>query len=268
MSDNNLGEIYDKVYKNLKKSSNHVLTIEEGRLYFIISEILQESESCEKFCSELKIEPSNSLEEDRQFVEEKLSEVFTKCPFPDKMANKIVKMARVVSKPILNRNQNEGDSMKWLVVAACVLVGVYACWKYLEKQKYPQPQTSASPENRQPSPAELCLVVPALKVSSFQVGSEIDGNTLKELVSSASYFLCKSVTDALEIEKRLPLTDDVIPTDSPRGVYVGITIEGGEEMIDNKTRYEIKENLKDSQIYRVNKLNYLKSLSGLESFED
>lgn len=285
-NDNNLSKIYNQVYEELKTRSDYVLKSERGRLYSIISEILEESnpgsrqEITNIICNEVKIKNTNVLDDDFKVVRELLSEVFTERQFTSKIFPQQVK--NLANQVIVGLNQhlntNEEDSMKWLVVAACMLVGVYPCLQYLKrhlkglkKDKVTSGQANLQrpPLEKQPArpiPAGLCLVVPASEIRSIQVGSSIDGGRLAELINSASYFLCKLKTEAEKLEVGLDLTDDPIPVDSPKEVYARITIPDGKAMIISKTRYEIKENIKDDGQYKVESLNCLKNLSGLGSF--
>ena len=284
-NDNNLSKIHNQVYEELKTRSDYVFKRKRGRLYYIISVILEEStpgsrqEITNIICNEVKIKNTNFLDDDFKIVRELLSEVFTERQFTFKIALQKVKdlANQVIEGPNQHLNPNEEDSMKWLVVAACMLVGVYACLKYLEDRKKYKDTSSKPNSQRQPSnasekkpappiPAGLCLVVPASEVSSIRAGSSIDGRRLEALINSASYFLCESPKQSEKIEERLDLTSDPIPVDSPKEVYARIAIPDGRAMITSKTRYEIKENIKDSEQYKVDKLNCLQNLSGLESF--
>ena len=282
-NDNNLSKIYNQVYEELKTRSDYVLKSERGRLYCIISEILREStpgsrqEITNIICNEVKIKNTNFLDDDFKIVRELLSEVFTERQFTSKISQIGNWANQVIEGLNQHLNTNEEDSMKLLVVAACMLVGVYACLKYLEDRKKYKDTSSKPNSQRQPSnasekkpappiPAGLCLVVPASEVSSIRAGSSIDGRRLEALINSASYFLCESPKQSEKIEERLDLTSDPIPVDSPKEVYARIAIPDGRAMITSKTRYEIKENIKDSEQYKVDKLNCLQNLSGLESF--
>ena len=282
-NDNNLSKIHNQVYEELKTRSDYVLKSERGRLYCIISEILREStpgsrqEITNIICNEVKIKNTNFLDDDFKIVRELLSEVFTERQFTSKISQIGNWANQVIEGLNQHLNTNEEDSMKLLVVAACMLVGVYACLKYLEDRKKYKDTSSKPNSQRQPSnasekkpappiPAGLCLVVPASEVSSIRAGSSIDGRRLEALINSASYFLCESPKQSEKIEERLDLTSDPIPVDSPKEVYARIAIPDGRAMITSKTRYEIKENIKDSEQYKVDKLNCLQNLSGLESF--
>lgn len=274
--------IYEKVYENLKTRSNYVLKNERGRLYCIISEILGESHSpsrqeiTRKICNGLNINDNSFLSDDFQIVEQLLSEVFTERQVPFKIVPRPVK--NFASQVIVGFNNHissnsEEDSMKWLVVTACMLVGVYACLQYLTQKKPEQgrrssapPQPSTPEVKTPPIPAELCLVVPASEVSDLSPGSLLKGDRLKKLVNSASYFLCSSKKKIESIEGSLDLTNEIIPVDSLKDIYIRILVEDGREMIDKTIRYEIKTNLKDSQTYPIKKLNCLRTLSSLESF--
>ena len=269
-----LHRINEQVYKKLKTNTNsdYVFKRKNGILYFLIREISKESDpnfDIEEICRTLDITQSNSQDKDFRIVKDLFSnQLFTE----DQISSKI-------SLASMEFKQNKEEFMEWLVATVCILVGIFTCLQYLKGPKkqdqikgtYQEIQRSAPSEAKSHEPAErkvvsLCLVVPAFEVGSHQIGSKIYGNRLKELVTSSSYFLCKPVREVLEIQQNLPLTDDPIPTDSPRGVYVQIDIEDGQEMIDKGTRYEIKENINDSQEYIIIQIKCLRSLSGLEPF--
>lgn len=255
---NSLSGIYEEVYEKLKKERQDIFELKTGRLYSIISEILEESNlgslqtKTEKICTELKIKASHSSIEDDKVIKE-LSKILLKCK--------------------ISSHQDSENYMELLIFTACILVGVVACLQYIRHRKKQNHagetcQSSFVPVAEPSVVAELCLVVPASEVSSLSVGSSIYGNRLKELVTSASYFLCEVVREAFDIEQSLPLTKDPIPTDSPKAVYIRVTIENGQKMIDKTTRYEIKENIEDTKQYQIQKINCLQSLSGLEIFKD
>jgi len=250
-----LKTIYQEVYDELEKSCQDVLDPrrERARLSAIVFAILGKSTlqiDVQEIFNAVGIKDSDFSDDDDKIVEE-LSQIF---------------------KSQVSPKRNPRAYMEFLVFTACALVGVSACLKYLKSKKEPD-KMGQSISDLHPlasetkfSPAELCLVVPASEVSSFSHGSCLNGMQLKKLVNSASYFLCTTSREILKIEKDLPLTDEAIPVDSPRGVYVRFTVESGNNMIDKTTRYEIKENIKDSEKYQIIKLKWLGGFSGLESF--
>lgn len=275
---NNLNTIYDQVYEKLKVRYNNLFKDERGKFYNIIREILGESDPkvTQIICDAVNIKSKSYPRDDFKIVEELLSEVFTERQVTSNIVPQLKKLTNQVIVGL--NNSNAEDSMKWLVVAACMLVGVYACLQYLEGRKKQdqrrrsQPQPSTPPETKptsMPIPAGLCLVVPASSISSFQTGECLDGQSLTRLINSASYFLCKRLTEAKNLERSLEVTTEAIkdiPVDSPREVYVRVKIDNGKEMIDKTTRYEIKENIQDSEQYEIETIECLRTLSGLESF--
>ena len=256
MTASRLREIYEEVHRNLKKHCQNILTLKKGRLYNIISEILGESdcpqEKTKEICNLVGIQAYNSSSEDDEFI------------------RKLTRIFKVQYNKAPSNQNSENDMESLLVFTACILVGVLACRQYIERKK----ENSARQIPQQVSPAhqnecysaELCLVVPASEVSGLKSLQLLDGRRLKELVDLASYFLCTTKEKALAIEEGLPLTDEDIPPDSPRGVYVRVAIKSDNNIIDKTTQFEIKENIGDSKKYSINKVNWLRGLSGLESF--
>ena len=281
-----LKKIYNDVYDKLKKSPKYPFQ-RMGRLYYIIDEILGQLDSEESrqevikcIGTELKVTDQSFSSDDDKIVED-LSKMFLADSFVAKIGHAVVDGTdRFITDRLAvqynNQNTEDEDSMKWLVFSACMLVGFCACVQYLEGRKKQaqnrqaslSSQRSTPSSNKPPTPtsASLCLVVPASEVSFLQVGFSIVGGKLAELINSASYFLCKSKKEAEGVEEGLVFTEEEILKDSPKKVYVRIAIPDGTLMIDKTTRYEIKENIEDSQQYKIEKLKCLWSLSGLESF--
>ncbi|MDB9481654.1 hypothetical protein PN476_03380 [Dolichospermum circinale CS-537/05] len=77
------------------------------------------------------------------------------------------------------------------------------------------------------------------------------------------YFLC--TTDANSTVK-LNTTDDAPLSDSKREVYIKININDGQNVINKKTRYSLKENLSENVQGYIEELKCLMDLSGLEKF--
>ena len=280
MSNNeSLGIIYEQVYNKLKKNPN-VLGVKRGKLYAIICEILGESDLqsrqqiTQKICNEVKVSPNNRLDDDLKVIEELLSEVFIERPITRIISTGVAIVRNFINPSTVSFNQNE-DNMKLLVIVACILVGVYFCIQYLDSNTQKKNVSTRSPNSSEktpptpptpPIPAKLCLIVPASSVSTFQIDSYLDGKSLKMLINSASYFLSKSPEQVENIETKLDFSTESIPQDSPKEVYIRVEIKNGREMLDKETRYEIKENVQDSEQYKIEDIRCLWTLSGLESF--
>jgi len=274
-----LGIIYEQVYNKLKKNPN-VLGVKRGKLYAIICEILGESDLqsrqqiTQKICNEVKVSPNNRLDDDLKVIEELLSEVFIERSIPEIISTGVAIVKNFTNPSTVSFNQNE-DNMKLLVIVACILVGVYFCIQYLDSNTQKKNVSTRSPNSSEktpptpptlPIPAKLCLIVPASSVSTFQIDSYLDGKSLKMLINSASYFLSKSPKQVENIETKLDFSTESIPQDSPKEVYIRVEIKNGREMLDKETRYEIKENVQDSEQYKIEDIRCLWTLSGLESF--
>ena len=174
----------------------------------------------------------------------------------------------------------EPDDMKLfqVVVIGCLIVGGFACIKYLNnsrrKAQLSQNSKTQEPPNPPPKPkttqpVDLCLIVPASAIGNLTKNSPIHISEIEQLIDKSLYFLCTSVADANMIWDVLEKTEEDIKTLSEeREVYIRINIPDGEEMIGKKVPYILKRNLPANAQSRVTQLACLKyiSVSGLEKF--
>jgi len=283
VADKGIKEIYGQVIEEVRKDPQ-IQSLKRGRLYKVIQIILREeySENQEKtqaICSPLGITP-NSHEDDDYKVIKDLAETFfiDKQPFAENR-NPLKKMisATLTQLRKIEQQLSDNNKVEFLLLAACVLVGVFFCIQYLAaKQRNTEQQQKPKQVGISPSPlsspisvsAALCLIVPAKIVSSLQVGSVLSANEVEDLINNTSYFLCTTPEAANQNEQNLILTSDCISPDSQREVYLRIDINDSQDLIDKKTTYTLKTNLPDNENeeFIIKKLNCLKNLSGLAVF--
>lgn len=270
MTNTYLKKIYNKVFEEVKINPQ-IKGLERGVLYNVIAIILGEENlyAAQDICHSLNIK--SSAEGDDEIIKELITEVF----IDRQVLSQNIPGKDWVVKSSLKGNQafkNEEEKMEWVIVAACALVGVYFCNQYLKKiqqQKANQKKGIAAESKPAPLPipAALCLNVPASVVSNLKVDARVSFDKLPYLIDNASYFLCTRIEDAISNEKRLErLLDQNIASDSRRDVYIRININDGQQLIDNKIRYKLKENLPIHAEYVVKEKVCLRNLSGLEEF--
>lgn len=177
-------------------------------------------------------------------------------------------------------NMGLDNVVKWIVAGALILVGLYACLKFLDNYQQTSGTGSSAPRRSSGSPSppvepvsvSLCLVVPshvvsgASEINPGQTGQRIQRETIERLIDNASYFLCTEY-DVNQYEQRLSFLLNVdIPSDSQREVYVSIDISDGREMLGKRVPYALKSNLKPEATFTVRKISLLRDLSGLDQF--
>ena len=162
--------------------------------------------------------------------------------------------------------------MEWIFVAASfTFVGLFYYKQTRDKKEQEKIKPTIAPTQEQPIyqrpiPAGLCLIVPASIVSNFLNSSNLKVEDVKYLIDNASYFICTTVKVAESNDEYLKTTDETIPPDSRRDVYIRITINDGHNMIAQTMRYYLKNNLPIQAYCKVEKIACLKNPSGLEKF--
>jgi len=278
---NNLKDLYDKVFEKIKPE---IKSLGRGVLYKAIQIILLEDEPNTEqietliICNHFNIKSSAFIHEDIDFVYN-LRDIFLYTISETDLERGAVKFLKAAKDNLLNDKSKDKkmEELKWIVVVACTVVGAYVCIQYLEKQNKKNNVSKKRQVNRRsddsqynaprtPTPAALCLIVPANIVSSLSNGSPISIGDLSYLIDSASYFICTTKNDADSKERQLTMTNDDIPTESNREVYIRIRISDGNDLIGKKIRYAIKTNLPTNSNFVVENIACLKGLAGIESF--
>jgi hypothetical protein len=269
-----LKAIYDKVFRKVK-ANPQVQGLERGLLYKVVQIILGEEQSqsqgkTREICGELNIKPSSNRDDDYKVIEDLIKTAF----IDRQVITKFIPGKDVVSDLSMKFNlsyKNEEEKMEWVVIAACILVGVYFCLQYLrdtqqKKASQEQKTESTKPLPLSPIPAALCLVVPAKVVSGLQVNTSLSSIDVEDFITNASYFLSTPPEIANSNEQKLNLTDEYISSESQRDVYLRIDTNDGRDIIDKKILYGLKSNLSPNAQFFVKQVACLKSLSGLEVF--
>lgn len=264
MKNNQLKILYEQIFEQVYPQ---IRNQERGVLYTVMHIILYaEQPLSNSICNYLSIKNYSTLEDDRKIVEglirnpdDSLLDNFTPLNFKDKKME-----------------------LRWIVVIACTLVGVYSCYKYLEyiKEQKATKKSADNTKSSQPVPpleqpvtpprqsltAALCLIVPANAIGNLTKNAKINVSEIEKLIDAASYFLCTKVKEADLKEQHLEKTNEDIPIGSNQEVYVRIHIADGQEIIDKKLLYILKRDIPRNGQGVIEELACLKNLSGLNNF--
>jgi hypothetical protein len=276
MSSNPLKSIYEEVFEKLIKNPE-IQGIREGALYKVIQIILGEEQSdtqkkTREICDRLGIREDGNKAEDFGVIANFTEVVLDRQPGAKHLPEKTL-----LSQLAVNVNQfviDDEEKMKWIIVSACALVGVYFCVQYLkdrqQRERDEQEATRANslpPPQSAPSPAVLFLIVPAKIASSLTINTDLRIDSVKHLIDNASYFLCTRLREADSIEQRLELSDDYGYLDSQQETYVRIEIsDGGQVLIDKKVPYALKTNLSNNARFTIKRIACLGRLFELNLF--
>jgi len=255
--------LYEQVANNVH---DQIKGTERGILYKTIQIIVCEKQSpsqeqTRKICDYFGIKYNSDKDEDKKIIDNLLDAMI--------IDNRIFKES---AKIFVNKL---GGVMEWIFIAAAfTFVGLFYYKQNLDKNP-PEKRTpnkavegtKEQPNSPLPIPADLCLVVPASIASNFRNSSNLAVNELIHLIDNASYFLCTTVKVADSNEQNLEMTtNEDIPPDSTREVYIRININDGRNLIDKNIPRYLKKDLPTQAQCKLKKLACLKNLSGLENF--
>lgn len=257
-------DVFDQVYPQIVNQKNGVLY----KVIHILLESEQSKSKADELCTCFGIKDDASLDDDRDYIDFLIPQpkLFLH-PFNDNLLQNVINPDMV--------------KVAWIVIIACILVGVAVCIQYIRKPKQ-EPTGNArnqKPDSLQVLPPEpitaaLCLVVPASVIIDLKdkhpngfTDNRLETSDLKTLIDNASYFLCTDVNKANSKEQFLEIMpNEDIPTNSNREVYIRIHINQGQEMIDKESPYILKRNLPNYGQRIIQKYACLRNLSGLENF--
>uniref|UniRef100_B8HYH1 Uncharacterized protein n=1 Tax=Cyanothece sp. (strain PCC 7425 / ATCC 29141) TaxID=395961 RepID=B8HYH1_CYAP4 len=268
--ENIYNQIYDEIYPQAK-------TIKRGLLYKTIQIIFNEEESKTQnntlvLCNSIGIKSSDNREHDYKTLEGLVEVIENEHPFIrdwKKLRPIADNISRMTNKP---EEEKEMQEIKWIIVGACVLVGLYFCAQYIKKiQSRKSELKLAEQENKSPSypsiPADLCLVVPGKIACDFRAGSSLSVKDVTYLIDNTSYFLCGRLEEIDPIEKKLTLADEYVSPDSEQKVYIRINISSNaQDLVNKKTIYILKRDLPTMASFTLKKIACLRSLRGFEAF--
>lgn len=253
-------EVFDQVYPQIKDQTN-------GVLYKVIHILLKGQESkADEICTDLSIKDNASREDDRDLINFVIPQprLFL-SPFGDNWLKNIINPDMVI--------------LAWIVIIACLLVGVPVCIQYINKRKQ---KPTGNTTKLQPSPpsqelppitAALCLVVQASVFIELRNKhpNALEDNSLrcsdvKMLIDYSSHFLCVRREEVPLIEEHLEITRKEITDDSDQEVYIRIHISNGQNIIGKEVPYILKRDLPSDGQRIIQRYDCLKNLSGLEHF--
>ena len=274
-----VGDNLEKLYKDVfHEIYSHIKSQKKGVLAAVIYTLLTPNTSqAKRLCDYFQINSNLPLNDDLNISSDIIGffliDTTDENPFKKIMGRGLKVNVKKLRKSIGSNWESDDMKLYQIVIVGCLIVGVFACIKYLESK---QTQSDLEKDDETPppkpktfKPVALCLVVPASVVRNVEKKKPIDAAKIKELISSSLYILCASPEEADASQERLKLANEDISNASENTeVYVRIKINDGEKMIDQTIPYILKKNLPLDERYVVTELACLKYLSnsGLENF--
>lgn len=252
-------DIFENVYPKISSKNT-------GVLYRVLNIILEGEEfQAKNLCDYFGIDQSSSLEEDKKFSDDFLEDI-TNLIFAEKTKiqalNKLITSSQTKVNDtldhvnLLESNQSkEKRKMYWIIVVACLMVGAFACLKYLEK-------TRSRKTNSLSLKASLCLALPASAVYKLRKEDSIGRDEILRLIDSATEFLCVEESKNIPVE----ITNEEPSSESQLKFYVRINLKNGGNIIGKETQYGMQRELPLNVIGEITELGFLKNVSILRSF--
>lgn len=263
---------------------------DRGYLYAAITYL--DPENSEEICHYFGIDKNSTFNNDFKFCKSYLSSPIKDLllnhlflPFlpegipkiKEDMESKAVELMKIID-PV----KDNAKIFTVIITVAFILTALYILIKNLEQKNKLNENRNLRPpqvnnrnrylEQAQPrvnelprKPSVLCLVVPSHQLSGLNQGYPISSNRVKELISSASYFLCDGSVQAIDQKVNLNISTENINYSSEEYAYIQLIIFEGEGMIAQETKYSLKKNLPDGDA-EIDKIARLTNLDGLETF--
>ncbi|NEO39306.1 MAG: hypothetical protein F6J90_24400 [Moorea sp. SIOASIH] len=277
-------ETYQQQFKEIYSA---IKNCDRGYLYEAIAYL--DPENSEDICNYFGIDKNSTLNNDLKFCKPFLSSLIkdlyrVQIPLPEVIARMREEAERQAMEfanffaPV----KDNTEILTGIIIVAFILTALYIAVKQSEQRRQlnknrniRQPQVKDRDrylEQSQPrvtglprKPSVLCLIVPSHQLSGLNPGYPIPSNRVKELISSASYFLCDGSVQAIDQKVNLNLSTESINYSSEEYAYIQLIIPEGEKMIAQETKYGLKNKLPDGGA-EIDKIARLINLDGLENF--
>lgn len=251
-------DVLKNVYPKIQSKKN-------GVLYHVLAIILEDVDSHRKFlCDDFRIDEDSSLEKDQEFAD-KFSKDITNLVYLERLkGNKQIKekLSTLATKgsdlvdelnPLQSNQSKEERKMKLIIIVACLMVGTFACFKYLDRTRSRKQGNST---------ASLCLAVPASAVYNLHKGYSISRDEIIRLIDSATEFLCEPESKNIPVE----IMDEERSPESQLKFYIRINLQNGGNIIGKETQYGMKRELPLNVTGEVTQIGFLKNVSILRTF--
>ncbi|WP_131827132.1 MULTISPECIES: hypothetical protein [Moorena] len=271
---------FDEVYSEIEKCYKSKA---KGCMYTAISKL--SPDNYQEICEHFNITQDSTITQDFQFLKKYFIDDDN-----NHWSNNMDRVLKVLCKEVLDKPLPEEDPLTqclrvtpepWLTIIfilfiSLIVIGSYAflkpvIFKTQEKPEQYTPPLSPQPKDSTGKESILCLVVPSHQLSDLKISDLknqddlIPSNRVKELISSASYFLCYGSGQPIDQIVNLNLSPDSINYSSDEDAYIQLRIPGGENIIGQKTKFELRKNLPDGDA-KIDKIARLINLYGLENF--
>ncbi len=263
---------FDEVYREIKEYCN---STNQGCMYTAISKL--SPDNYQEICGYFNITENSTIKDDLQFFKKYCNDddkqwsnnmdIFLEllCELkvlddPDNLFakdNLFTKLLRVTPEPWLK--------IIFIIFVSLIVIGCYALLKpVIFQQTETKLDASPKPPQAQLKDSILCLVVPSDKLSGLNQDSPIYSSRVKELISSASYFLCDGLDQDQTVNLKLS-PHSSINYSSDEDAYIQLIIPGGENIIGKTTKFELRKNLPDGDA-KIDKIARLIDKYGLKNF--
>lgn len=125
----------------------------------------------------------------------------------------------------------------------------------------------AMPPKPKPMPAVLMLVLEANRLGNAQEGDALSSDAALQFVDAATFFGCFSKDDAVQLESGITgMTNDEFSRESAQHVYVSLSVENGQNLIQSVGKFGLKKNMRNApeRTYAISKMRRLISFDGTE----
>ena len=104
----------------------------------------------------------------------------------------------------------------------------------------------AMPPKPKPMPAVLMLVLEANRLGNAQEGDALSSDAALQFVDAATFFGCFSKDDAVQLESGITgMTNDEFSRESAQHVYVSLSVENGQNLIQSVGKFGLKKNMRN-----------------------
>ncbi|NER85967.1 hypothetical protein [Moorena sp. SIO3A2] len=277
-------EIYQEQFKEIYAA---IKNRDRGYLYEAITYL--DPENSEDICHYFGIDKNSTLDNDFKFCKPFLSSPIKDLSiFEHFLLKEIAKMKEEAERQVVELAnffapvKDPSVILTGIIIVAFILPALYFFSQKLQPRRklnkttnIRQPQVKGRDRSLEPfkprvtglprKPSVLCLVLSSRQFSGLNPGLQIPSSRVKELISSASYFLCDGSLQAIDQKVNLNFSGSSINFSSEEYAYIQLIIPEGEGMIAQETKYSLKKKLPDGDA-KINKIARLINLDGLENF--
>ncbi|PZV25045.1 MAG: hypothetical protein DCF12_16390 [Snowella sp.] len=244
-----------KIYKEtFQKVSLKVESKDKGVMYEALKILLNANKyDLDLLVSQFGIKESSCFDEDQEIANRILNDV-KQIVYVERLPLGDLNLSSIATKLSNQINQSKEKKMELIIIAACLMAGIFTCLRYLEKE-----ESSKLPPGR----SSLCLAVPSSAIYKLVKDPHLERNEIEKLIDSATEFKCVKESEEVSVEID---PNEKISSDSQLKFYVRIDLENGGNIIGKETQYGMKRELPLNVKGTIRELGFLKDVSILRKF--